>query len=393
MSKKHAIIKEDGFIYYSKSKGMISIKRTVSRYPELLSALLSDDFDEASFLKLITKLATSDIETASDGKMSVVNGKLEATVSADGSDDQILVLPTDIQARVIQLMREGVSYEYLEKFWRRCLSNPNRGSTEQLYAFLIHNRLTITDDGCFLAYKAVKNDFTDFRTGTFDNSPGRVVSMPREQVTFDPNIACSFGLHVSTLGYARAFGGANCVIVVAKVDPADVVSVPFDYDNQKIRTCRYEVLRVWEGIQECSHTVVDSNLEPVVETRNIDPYREWSRTEIEAIRRAVASTYLTLADKVAVCTELAARLDRAYDMVESKYDELAEELRQQPTEAPWDKVRSRVVPVDVRKELYQLVLTHGKQWGKIRLCLSEVFPRMAKVSTDTLRKVANRMGL
>jgi hypothetical protein len=38
----------------------------------------------------------------------------------------------------------------------------------------------------------------------------------------------------------RHFGGARTVIV--KINPADVVSIPTDYDNSKGRACRYEVI-------------------------------------------------------------------------------------------------------------------------------------------------------
>ncbi len=40
--------------------------------------------------------------------------------------------------------------------------------------------------------------------------------------------------------YAGGFAGNNLIEVA--VNPADVVSVPYDYNQQKCRCCRYEVL-------------------------------------------------------------------------------------------------------------------------------------------------------
>ena len=37
-------------------------------------------------------------------------------------------------------------------------------------------------------------------------------------------------------------GGSGDRMVAVKINPADVVSVPSDYGNQKLRTCRYEVM-------------------------------------------------------------------------------------------------------------------------------------------------------
>jgi hypothetical protein len=70
---------------------------------------------------------------------------------------------------------------------------------------------------------------------------GDVVEMPRSEVTFDPSVSCSSGLHVADWGYANGMG--NTVLAVL-VNPRDVVSVPTDYGDAKVRVCRYKVLEV-----------------------------------------------------------------------------------------------------------------------------------------------------
>jgi len=109
-----------------------------------------------------------------------------------------------------------------------------------LYGFLEKNRLPITGDGHFLAYKKVRDNFMDVYTGTMDNSVGKFVEMERNQVNDDKNQTCSAGLHFCSESYLNHFGGERTVIV--KINPRDVVSIPTDYDNAKGRACRYEVI-------------------------------------------------------------------------------------------------------------------------------------------------------
>jgi hypothetical protein len=102
------------------------------------------------------------------------------------------------------------------------------------------NNLPITPDGYFLAYKKVRANYLDVHSGTMDNSPGRVVEMPRNKVDDNQNNTCSHGLHFCSEGYLKHFGGERTVIV--KINPADVVSIPNDYNQTKGRACRYEVI-------------------------------------------------------------------------------------------------------------------------------------------------------
>ena len=84
-------------------------------------------------------------------------------------------------------------------------------------------------------------DFKDIHSRTFDNSPGQILSMPRRDVDDNRERTCSYGFHAAAYSYARNFMGGGRLIAV-KINPADVVSVPSDYNNQKLRTCRYEVM-------------------------------------------------------------------------------------------------------------------------------------------------------
>jgi hypothetical protein len=120
------------------------------------------------------------------------------------------------------------------------MNNPKKNIVEELYPFLQHNDITITEEGNILAYKRVTSDFKDCYTQTFDNSVGQTVVMPRTEVNDNPNHTCSSGLHFCAFSYVKHFHGAKLVKV--EVSPEDVVSIPVDYNGAKGRCCKYKVV-------------------------------------------------------------------------------------------------------------------------------------------------------
>ena len=145
--------------------------------------------------------------------------------------------------------KRNLPYKRLIALWKNIRQNPSESSVQQLYGFLTNNDHPITPDGCFIAYKRVnrvdEGKLVDNKTKSIDNSPGAIVSMPRENVDPDPNQTCSHGLHVASFEYAQSYAGDTLIMV--KVNPRDVVAVPIDYNQQKMRTCRYEVIGLCEA--------------------------------------------------------------------------------------------------------------------------------------------------
>lgn len=144
--------------------------------------------------------------------------------------------------KIIELMNLGAEFRHLLKFIDRVNANPSKTAVEELYLFLEATDMPITSDGHFLAYKAVREDYKDFYSGTVDWSLGQEVSMPRNRVDEDRNRTCSVGLHFASLGYAKDFGSGDGHIMILKIDPADVVAIPSDYNNEKGRTWRATVV-------------------------------------------------------------------------------------------------------------------------------------------------------
>lgn len=142
--------------------------------------------------------------------------------------------------RMIAMMEEGFNISPLVNFLDNVMKNPSSSSVNELYLFLENCNLPITPDGHFLAYKRVRNDYKDVHSGTIDNHVGAKPSIPRNQVDDRRDITCSFGLHVCSLDYLTGFNGPR--LMLCKVNPRDVVSVPNDYNNHKMRVCQYEVI-------------------------------------------------------------------------------------------------------------------------------------------------------
>jgi hypothetical protein len=152
-----------------------------------------------------------------------------------------------LSEKILSFMEKGLPHESLIKFLERLMANPSRRAVTELYSFLRHKSLPITDDGTFLAYKSVRSDYTDHHTGNFNNSIGNALEMTRNNVCDDHSQGCSIGFHAGSLEYASSFGGADSVLLIVEIDPADVVSVPSDCECQKLRTCKYKVVAKYDG--------------------------------------------------------------------------------------------------------------------------------------------------
>lgn len=144
--------------------------------------------------------------------------------------------------QLLTMMREGFDVNPLVNFLTNLLLNPSKRAVDELYGFLEYGKMPITPDGHFLAYKRVRDDFKSVHDGKTDNSVGKVVEMERNKVDDNSHQTCSQGLHFCSLEYLRSYSGQK--IVILKINPRDVVSIPVDYNNTKGRACQYEVVDV-----------------------------------------------------------------------------------------------------------------------------------------------------
>ena len=176
------------------------------------------------------------VEDYADGKVKVIEG----VVYYDGE-----AVHNHVVGRILDFMRQGLPYKPLVRFLDKLMDNPSRRAVSELYAFLEHKAMPLTPDGNFLAYKGVRNDYTDWHSGKFRNQVGDEHEMTRNKVCDDANIGCSHGFHAGSLEYAKGYGNGGHLMVV-EIDPRDVVSVPLDCDQQKLRTAKYKVVAHFE---------------------------------------------------------------------------------------------------------------------------------------------------
>jgi hypothetical protein len=160
--------------------------------------------------------------------------------------------------RVLAFLREGLPYKPIANYINRKMANPSARAIQEMYSFLEHKGMPLTNDGTFIAYKGVENDFwsvtgntiTVVKQGTVDsggrilNTIGSIIEVERSSVNDDFRQGCSFGLHAGSLNYARGWGKR---VVLVEIDPADVVSVPEDCNCQKLRCCKYKVIGEYTG--------------------------------------------------------------------------------------------------------------------------------------------------
>lgn len=171
-------------------------------------------------------------------------------VSSDGVTFDGKPLHNALANRITELFRNQFDVSPLVRFMENLDANPSKRAVDELYGFLEACNLPITDDGHFIAYKMVNNDFTSIYDSTFRNDIGTVVEMTRNKVDDNKDRTCSHGLHfasryyVESGGYGSRDGGHRLVAV--KINPADVVSIPVDYNNSKGRACKYLILEELE---------------------------------------------------------------------------------------------------------------------------------------------------
>lgn len=244
------IADSSGVTVFHKGKSFTVAKSHVN-YEKIVDALRNKRYDQLEALMDVAKA----INTFAHGRVTVANGE----VKFDGEP-----LHNVMADRLLDMMRGGFDVKPLANFMTNLMSNPSRTAVDELYLFLESGKLPITEDGHFLAYKKVKSNFFDIYSGKFDHSPGKTLEMPRNKVDDKRDNTCSYGFHFCTISYLPQYSSDyNNRVVIVKINPRDVVSIPSDYNNAKGRTCRYEVVGEYTG--DWQNGVTAFNDAPVVD--------------------------------------------------------------------------------------------------------------------------------
>ena len=151
-------------------------------------------------------------------------------------------IKNSLTKKIITFIERRLPFEPLVKFLENLVQNPTPYIINELDLFFESGSFALTDDGHFLAYKKIRSDWTDFYTGKINNSIGQVVTMDRKLVDANRHVTCSSGLHVCNKSYLEGFHSGEGRLIIVKVNPRDVVTIPGDYNNKKMRCCRYVVI-------------------------------------------------------------------------------------------------------------------------------------------------------
>jgi hypothetical protein len=221
---------------------LVATSDTHSNFNNLVAKVLEND--ESVVLDFTPEKRVAERFEALSERVSVRVGQvyLDGDAVNDALSEQILrFLDEDVE-----------DWEPLVLFFEKVQQNPNEHSREQLFRWLARHKFTLTTEGDIVGYKGVSDDLKSLHdgpaivngvpmTGYIPNQPGSVIEMPRSEVNHDPSQGCSTGLHVANWAYASDWGTKTLEV---HVNPRDVVSVPTDSGDAKVRCCRYTVVQL-----------------------------------------------------------------------------------------------------------------------------------------------------
>lgn len=221
-----------------------SIDRSHANFPALKAELQKEPQDrDLDAIRTFIKIKTM-LEHLSIGRVTV----FEDEIQFDG-----VPVHSYMTERMLEILADGIDITPWVRFMDNLFDNPESYVIAELYQWMEKAKMPLTPDGCFLAFKKVRSDYTDCHTGRFDNSPGTVIEMPREDCDKNRDNTCSTGFHFCSIGYLGHFGGSK--VVITKHNPKHITSIPSDYKFTKGRCHRYEVIGELNGQSAAAHKV------------------------------------------------------------------------------------------------------------------------------------------
>jgi len=208
--------------------------------------------DNPAFKKILQAIIDVDVtalESLCDipGFVALVT-KGDVKISEDEVRFRDQKVPDYLATRIIAYMNDGLPIDPICKFAEKLMGNVTEDVREDMYRWLEKGNMPIYSDGDFLAYKVVRSDFNSIHSGPEGpvfQGVGEVVTLDREKCDANRDVTCSSGLHFCSYDYLPHFGGMNNDrnrVIIVKINPADVVAIPTDYNLTKGRCCRFEVM-------------------------------------------------------------------------------------------------------------------------------------------------------
>lgn len=219
-----------------------AVESSHPNYTEILDALRVKRWDDIPELIDVANKLKPWVDKQSDGTTD-----LQVDVAGGVILFRDTVVRGVISARILDMYADGFDISPMAKFLANLYENPSNRAVEELYGWMESNGITITEDGYLLAFKRVNNDYTSFFDNTTKNNIGLTPELPRNMVDDRSEVTCSHGLHFCSQAYLPHYAGGQGKVLLLKIHPRDVVSIPNDYNNAKGRACKYEVIDELKG--------------------------------------------------------------------------------------------------------------------------------------------------
>jgi hypothetical protein len=234
------IISNSSLTFYDQSGKAHQVRSDHVNYKAIRDGLLNDNrsLDELINLADTVRSIQNHVNSLTAGKY-LEKGRVRVTHTGVYYNGELV--DSSLTQRMVRIISNHGDARPWIAFMEKLYTNPNHTTRFELYDWMSSCSLPLTDDGDFIAYKRVRGDYRDCHSGRFDNSVGQIVSLPdRSHVDPVRTNVCSRGLHFCSASYLPSFSGDR--VMILKVNPADVVSIPTDYNFAKGRTWKYEVV-------------------------------------------------------------------------------------------------------------------------------------------------------
>lgn len=222
-------------VYHGKP---VSISKEDKRWAEAIALLEAHartaDAETARRLYEAVTAPVAGLKVYSAGRLTLT----EDGVFHDGEQ-----VHSALAERILDCYRAGEPFQPLLKLMERMRQNPRRDVAEAIYSWLVRNNMPITPDGHILGYKAVREDYKSFHDGKTDNSIGASPEVEPAACSYDPNEECGPGLHFCSWGYLHNYRyESNARVVIVKVDPAHITSLPASGHGEKARCWKQTIV-------------------------------------------------------------------------------------------------------------------------------------------------------
>ena len=218
-------------------------------------------------------------KTLLNNKVTIQGDKL--VIEADTSDPVVAF---------IKLLKEkgtiDTEIERIKPFLINMFKNPFINAVEEIYEYCLAKDFEITEDGCLLAYKNVRKDFSSiYDGGKTKHAIGQITKVEN----FDTNRSreCSSGLHFCSKSYLSFYSGD--VTIIVKINPMHICAIPKDYNFSKGRCTQYEMV----GVMGKDGTLQTTNIEAATGQKTVKTTTQAKADKKLAQKKAKSGDRLT----------------------------------------------------------------------------------------------------